>query len=146
MSRIHAHRLIEGAKVTEMLPMGNKPATERQARPLTKLPPAEQPTAFQKAVAAANQRNEALTARHVEEAVNEVRQSQPKKEKIVFHPVSDAIGFAVIAITNLECIRDDDPKMEEAFTKVETWIQNKRRTHGTIRKGGKAQKINLGTI
>jgi len=83
MSRIHAHRLIEGAKVTEMLPMGNKPATERQARPLTKLPPAEQPMAFQKAVAAANQRNEKLTAKHVEEVVNEVRQSQPKKEKKV---------------------------------------------------------------
>lgn len=42
MSRIHAHRLIEGAKVTEMLPIGNKPATESQARPLTKLPPTEQ--------------------------------------------------------------------------------------------------------
>ncbi len=32
MSRIHAHRLIGGAKVTEMLPMGNKPATESQKR------------------------------------------------------------------------------------------------------------------
>ena len=40
MSRIHAHRMIEAAVVTEnLLPIGNIPATERQARPLTQLEP-----------------------------------------------------------------------------------------------------------
>lgn len=42
MSRIHAHRMIEAAGVCEMLPIGNKPATESQARPLAKLPAEEQ--------------------------------------------------------------------------------------------------------
>lgn len=40
MSRIHAHRLIEAADVTNnLLPMGNiLPTSERQARPLAGLP------------------------------------------------------------------------------------------------------------
>ena len=53
MSRSYAHRMIESAAVVEMLPMGNKPASERQARPLAKLPPAEQPKAWQEAVTSA---------------------------------------------------------------------------------------------
>ena len=37
VSRIHAHRNIEAAKVHEMLPIGNKPANEAQVRPLTRI-------------------------------------------------------------------------------------------------------------
>jgi hypothetical protein len=37
VSRIHAHRNIEAAKVHEMLPVGNKPANEAQVRPLTRI-------------------------------------------------------------------------------------------------------------
>lgn len=37
VSRIHAHRCIDAARVHAMLPTGNKPANEAQARPLTKL-------------------------------------------------------------------------------------------------------------
>ena len=42
MSRSYAHRMIESAAVVKMLPIGNKPATESQARPLAKLPAEEQ--------------------------------------------------------------------------------------------------------
>ncbi len=42
MSRSYAHRMIESAAVVKMLPIGNKPATESQARPLAKLPGEEQ--------------------------------------------------------------------------------------------------------
>jgi len=37
ISRIHAHRQIDAAKVHELLPTGNKPANEAQARPLVRL-------------------------------------------------------------------------------------------------------------
>lgn len=40
MSRFYAHRIIDAAEVANnLLPMGNIPATERQARPLTRLEP-----------------------------------------------------------------------------------------------------------
>jgi hypothetical protein len=37
ISRIHAHRNIEAARVHEMLPVGNRPANEAQVRPLTRI-------------------------------------------------------------------------------------------------------------
>lgn len=36
-SRIHAHRMIEASDVEAMLPIGNKPKTESQCRPLAAL-------------------------------------------------------------------------------------------------------------
>ena len=43
MSRVHAHRVIEAAAVAEnLLPMGNTPRNERQARELAKLTPEQQ--------------------------------------------------------------------------------------------------------
>ena len=52
MSRIHAHRMIEAAYVTNnLLPTGNiLPTNERQARPLASLEPAEQVEAWRLAV------------------------------------------------------------------------------------------------
>jgi hypothetical protein len=41
--KAYAHRLIASAKVIENVsPVGDKPTTERQARPLTKLTPDQQ--------------------------------------------------------------------------------------------------------
>jgi len=49
-TKTQANRLIGAAQVTENLtPMGVKPNTESQARPLTKLPPDKQPEAWSKA-------------------------------------------------------------------------------------------------
>lgn len=63
-SRIQAHRQIAAAEVCQnimsgqnglnLLPMGNTPANERQARPLTALPADEQADAWQEAVAESN--------------------------------------------------------------------------------------------
>lgn len=54
MERAHAYRLIDGAQVVDRLsPIGDTPATESQARPLTKLPADQQADAWQEAVATA---------------------------------------------------------------------------------------------
>ena len=43
MDRTYAHRTIEAAKVaSNLLPIGNIPVNEAQARPLTSLPPEQQ--------------------------------------------------------------------------------------------------------
>jgi len=75
--RTYAHRLIESANVCKVLPMGNIPKTERQARPLAKLPPEDQPAAWEKAQELAKEEGKPVAARHVEKAVEEV---MPKKE------------------------------------------------------------------
>jgi|JI10StandDraft_1071094.scaffolds.fasta_scaffold230928_2 hypothetical protein len=67
MSRVHAHRMMEAATVTNnLLPIGNipLPATESQARPLTKLEPEMQQVVWQRAVETAP--NGKVTAAHVE--------------------------------------------------------------------------------
>ena len=51
MSRSYAHRMIEGAKTADnLLPIGNTPVNEAQARPLTRLEPERQDAAWQEAV------------------------------------------------------------------------------------------------
>lgn len=50
IGRVQAHRLIKASEVIEMLPAGNKPKTERQVRPLTKLSAEKRPEAWQRAV------------------------------------------------------------------------------------------------
>lgn len=68
MSRIHAHRLIDAATVADnLLPIGNIPTTESQARPLTVLEPAQQREAWQRAIETAP--NGKPTAAHVESVV-----------------------------------------------------------------------------
>ena len=77
MSRIHAHRMIASAGVvTNLLPIGNTPppASEAQARPLTVLPPEEQPAIWQAAVETAP--GGKVTAAHVAEVVRDYQQRQ----------------------------------------------------------------------
>ncbi len=81
--RQHAYRLIDAALVTDnlrMSPKGDKalPSTERQARPLTKLKPEEQPVAWELAVEKAGDGN--VTAAIVEEAVAELSDDSPPVE------------------------------------------------------------------
>jgi hypothetical protein len=64
MSRVHAHRLIDAAGVAgNLLPMGNVPATESQARPLARLEPERQREAWSRAVETAPDGR--VTAAHV---------------------------------------------------------------------------------
>lgn len=80
VSRVHAFRVIEAASVAEnLLPIGNiLPTTESQARPLTRLSPADQVAAWQVAVETAP--NGKVTAAHVEEVV---RQRQEPTHRLI---------------------------------------------------------------
>ena len=72
MSRIHAHRLMTSAGVvSNLLPIGNIPKTESQARPLTTLEPEEQIAAWETAVNTAP--NGKITAAHVQSVVDEIK-------------------------------------------------------------------------
>lgn len=81
MSRVQAHRLIGASEVSQMLPRGNKLPTEKQIRPLTKLPPEKQPEAWAKAVEIAD--GEQPTARQVEQAVRQTLSADepPKRQR-----------------------------------------------------------------
>jgi hypothetical protein len=71
-ARTYAHYLIEGAKVAENIRVHNCeqiPVSEAVARPLTKLPAAEQPAAWQAATDKAKSENRPVTARDVEEVI-----------------------------------------------------------------------------
>lgn len=71
-SRIHAHRMIAASAVaSNLLPTGNTPESERQARPLAKLPPVQQQAAWQRAQETATANDRPVTARDVQAAVIE---------------------------------------------------------------------------
>lgn len=68
IDRTYAHRIIQAAKIAEVLPTDNKPKTERLTRPLTRIKEsAEQRAAWQEAVDTAPAGK--ITAKHVEEVV-----------------------------------------------------------------------------
>lgn len=69
ISRIHAHRLIEGAEVAGLLPIGNAPETESQARELTPVPKSDVQQVWEKAVETAP--NGKITASHIRNVVRE---------------------------------------------------------------------------
>lgn len=89
-----------------------EPIPERVLRPLTSLPPEEQKELFQQAVETAPEGK--VTARHIEKTIQEYKHTET-------YPVTDALYFAGIAITQLEKIRKDDPKRQEAIQKVADW-------------------------
>jgi len=82
MSRFYAHRTIDAAKVADnLLPMGNIPTSERQARPLTKLEPEQQREVWREAVETAPDGK--ITAAHVQRTVGKITkpgQSNQKRE------------------------------------------------------------------
>jgi hypothetical protein len=55
------------------------------------------------------------------------RKGAGRKPKYTPQPVSDAMDFAVIAISQLERINKDDPHREDAFDEVQRWINEHRR-------------------
>ena len=80
LSRSHACRLIQAAETVKVLPTGNRPQTERQARPLATLPPAQRAEVWQKAVAASPDRQP--TAAEVKAAVEKVKPKATKAKRI----------------------------------------------------------------
>jgi phage N-6-adenine-methyltransferase len=80
MSKRHANRLVESASVIHNLgPMGPElPTSERQARPLTSLPPEQQIEAWETAVSTAP--NGKLTAKHIESVVRSMTEVEETEE------------------------------------------------------------------
>lgn len=97
MSRIHAHRLIEASEVIgHLLPTGNIPASERQARPLAGLEPEVQRAAWADVVEAHGAN---VTAAKVQEIVNHWRPAneqvrQAKEEPMFSAPPEEIIDEA----------------------------------------------------
>ena len=78
MSRIHAHRMIDAARVCDVLPIGNKPTSESQARPLARLPAEKQPEAWEAASNKAKEESRPVTARDVEVEVEKRTEKEQK--------------------------------------------------------------------
>jgi hypothetical protein len=77
-SKSHASRLISAAEVVEVLKMSPRgdilPAVEKHARPLTSLPPEQQPAVWQRAVETAP--NGKITQAHVQAVVDKHREEE----------------------------------------------------------------------
>lgn len=121
MSKRHCDRLIAAAEVVENLgPRG--PVTEKQTRPLTKLPAEQQPAAWSKAVESAN--GAQPTAKQVEAAVEEVQAEAepeaPKRER-AFQP-SNGMQYAALAIENLKKIQPNDTERDKAYMAVQRFL------------------------
>lgn len=102
------------------------PATESQTRPLSKLEPAQQREAWQKAVETAPDGK--VTAAHVSKVVKEITGEQPKTKPELKPTIPEhAVYFAQIAISQLERISDDDPTRDKALNMVENWIKQNRK-------------------
>lgn len=132
MSRRHAYRLMESFSVVDAIKCDQlvTPATESQTRPLARLEPDQQRTAWQRAVETAPEGK--VTAAHVSKVVKELmnpEEQQPITPQVPTRTLQEptfAMEIAVIAISQLERIHPKDPKRIEALTRVEKWIQNKK--------------------
>lgn len=116
ISRSYASRLIEGARIVKLLPMGNKdnpPITERLVRPLAKLPVPERKKAFQQAVATAKSEDRDVTNKDVENAVASV----PVRKKSTV----DEIGRPIPAsLLDLWYRRNESQQYLTMLTKVKS--------------------------
>lgn len=84
----YAYKLMDAADVIDNLkvaPLGQLPDSERQARPLTSLPPEQQAAAWQSAVETAP--NGRVTAAHVQSVVDEIK--TPPRTRVTYGPSED---------------------------------------------------------
>jgi len=101
MSRIHAFRMIESASVYKnLLPMGNIPQSERQARPLTSLEPEQQIEVWAKVVETAPEGK--ITAKHIQAVIKESKNEPPTKKttRLPKIPKEDIFEDSFIAAFN----------------------------------------------
>jgi hypothetical protein len=111
LSRPHAYRMIDAAKVMENLsPIGDiVPVNEAQARPLASLPPAQQSEAWKEAIETAPPTG--ITAKHVQTTVKRVKerttpQTQKTPEPQTRRPARQEVQEGLI--WGLREIADDD--------------------------------------
>jgi len=120
ISRIHAHRLIDGVEVVKLLPIGNKITTESQARELAKVPTEKREEVVEQTV----KRDGKLTARGIKETATETAPVEVIEEKKPVGLVGFAMGYAEGAINNLKKIPHNDIDRERALRKVLSYIKN----------------------
>jgi hypothetical protein len=132
-SQQYLYYQLEAAKternISTTVEIGSIP--ERHLRPLTKLRdnPEQQREAWQKAVDTAPEGK--VTAAHVYRIVKDMTATGEEKPKEEVRDLpSHAMNFATIAISQLERIRVDDPRRDEALARVEKWIAANRRREG----------------
>ena len=92
MDRRYINRQIQAATIIDTLGSNgpqNLPTTERQARPLAKLPAEQQPAAWEKAQEIAKEEGKPVAARHVEAAVLEVMPKTEDPEPLVVDGTDD---------------------------------------------------------
>lgn len=120
MDRHYAHRVIDAAQVAEnLLPMGNIPDNERQARPLTELEPDEQRivwTVVQDTAPAGK-----VTAVHVKSVVNVF------KEILITNAVDDGTGeqIKVSDIVNAAITEETYERMMRQKTHITEALEKK---------------------
>jgi len=123
MSKTHANRLVESAKVIgNLTPIGVTPTTESQARPLSRLAPERQTEAWKGATEKAESEGRRVTARDVEEQVKERTTEKTRTTRMQHVPPCDGMQFANMAIRNMEQIKDNDTERGNAFATVKGWI------------------------
>jgi len=114
MSKVRATQLIGAAKVSANLVtvVTKTPTTESQARPLTVLPPEQQPEAWERAVEIAE--GEQPTARQVEQAAREIispeEPAETKKPRGSYENwkfFRDACGKIALLCADLESVKVD---------------------------------------
>jgi hypothetical protein len=132
-SRQSAYQFITASEVVANVRLGgqdnSEPASERQARPLAKLPAEQQPAAWEKAVEKAAVEGKPVAARHVEEAVAEVLPPTPKKERLPAYEPSDGLGIWATAKSVLERISPADKDRESALLAARSYIENRIATN-----------------
>lgn len=112
LTRRHINHTIAAAQVVENLgnlgTMVPKPANERQARPLTKLPPEQQREAWEEAVATAPDGR--VTAAHVERTV----------KRLTYEDIDDGWGDGGEQVGYIQIVEDDPEPMETITTAAST--------------------------
>jgi len=139
MSRQHINKQIKAAEIIGNLETNsfqNPPKTETQARPLSKLPPADQPKAWEKANEIAKEEGKPVAARHVEQAVAETidavvvdgtkdEPTEERQSKVPKWQPDDAERLWTMARTDLDKILKADKSRERVLREVIKYAQNR---------------------
>ena len=132
-SKVHVARLITAAEIVENVTHGlpnEAPTSERQARPLAKLPAEQQPAAWERAQEIAAEESKPVAARHVEAAVLEVMpkdepdplvvdgtddEAQPARRAPMKVIEDEGMNIWLLAKSHLDRINKNDTQREDAL-------------------------------
>jgi len=137
IGRTYAHRLMAAAETVEMLPVGNKPTSERQVRALAKLPAEKRPEAWQRAIERADGRQP--TALEVEAVVEEVA-TPPAGRPVVKIDAAERIW--AVAKGHLDKIIDEDVSVIRVMDAVAAYCEGRKAalTAGKVKLSGRQSR------